>query len=566
MIINAVFDSSTTGAPAGFFTAVNAAVAYWEREIVNPITVTIQFGYNQVDGQTIGMGALAESESQGISATYAQVEAGLGSAATTANDQIAVAHLPLTDPTSGNGYFVPLAEAEVLGLFGTSSTLVGYAGLSSAFPFTFDPNNRSASGDFDAIGAMEHEISEVLGRIAGSGTLESGTPFYAPLDLFRYVSTGVLATTPAAASFSIDGTHMLLPFNNPAGGNDAGDWDATVHGDSFGEGSQGHAGRVSATDLEVMDALGFTLALPAASDFNSDGASDVLWRNSNGDVDLWLSSNGTTGFTSEDLGVVATSWNVQDVGDFNGDGGSDVLWRNANGDVDLWLSNTSGGFTANDLGVVATSWSVRAVADFNGDGASDVVWQNANGDVDLWLSNGATSFTGFTNHDLGVVPSSWSIQGASDFSGDGKADVLWRNANGDVDVWLSTGGAGFSGVTSTDLGIVASSWSIQGVGDFNGDGKADVLWRNSNGDVDIWLSKSGSGFTGFTSTDLGVVASNWTIQDVGDINGDGKADVVWRGANGDVLAWQSDTGLGFTGFTAHDYGVVGTSWSITESH
>src|ERR1700761_6648514 len=298
MIINVEFDSSTSKAPAGFFTAVNAAVEYWEREIINPITVTIQFGYNEVDGQIIGANALAESESQGLGdVSYAKVKAGLAAAATSANDQIAVAHLPASEPTSGNGFFVPVAEAEVLGLTGATNQVVGFAGLSSAFPFTFDPNNRSVSREFDAIGAMEHEITEVLGRIAGSGTLESGSPSYSPMDLFRYAAAGQLALTPEAASFSIDGTHLLLPFNNPAGGNDAGDWAPSVRGDSFGEGSQGQTGLVSATDLEVMDVLGFTLAPDptARDDFNADGKSDFLMRNTGGAVVVGEITGGQAG-------------------------------------------------------------------------------------------------------------------------------------------------------------------------------------------------------------------------------------------------------------------------------
>src|SRR5580698_4362761 len=323
MIINVVFDSSTTGAPAGFFTAVNAAVEYWEREIINPITVTIQFGYNQVDGQTIGSNALAESESLGgPNVAYAQLKAALTSAATSANDQIAVAHLPASDPTSGAGFFVPLPEGEVLGLDGTSNQLVGYAGLSSAFPFTFDPNNRAVAGDFDAIGAMEHEITEVLGRIAGSGAIEGGTPSYSPLDLFRYASAGQLALTPEAASFSIDGTDLLLPFNNPAGGNDAGDWAPSVRGDSFGEGSQGQAALVSATDLEVMDVLGFTLAPDptARDDFNADGKSDFLIRNTAGAVVVGEVTGGQAAL-SQVIGL-GPEWSFVGNGDFLGAGGS----------------------------------------------------------------------------------------------------------------------------------------------------------------------------------------------------------------------------------------------------
>jgi len=72
------------------------------------------------------------------------------------------------------------------------------------------------------------------------------------------------------------------------------------------------------------------------------------------------------------------------------------------------------------------------------------------------------------------------------------SDILWRNAtNGDVAIWNSNGSGGFTGIDLNAL--VPSSWQIQGVGDFNGDGKADILWRNAtNGDVAIWNS-NGSG-------------------------------------------------------------------------
>ena len=46
--------------------------------------------------------------------------------------------------------------------------------MSSTSSFTFDPFHRAVAGDYDAIGTMEHEITEVLGRIAGSGVLQNG--------------------------------------------------------------------------------------------------------------------------------------------------------------------------------------------------------------------------------------------------------------------------------------------------------------------------------------------------------------------------------------------------------
>ncbi|MGH6797712.1 MAG: FG-GAP-like repeat-containing protein, partial [Roseiarcus sp.] len=62
-----------------------------------------------------------------------------------------------------------------------------------------------------------------------------------------------------------------------------------------------------------------------------------------------------------DLGVVGASWQIAGTGDFNGDGHSDILWRNSNGDTELWNSNGSGGFAGQDLGVVGTSWSVHKI-------------------------------------------------------------------------------------------------------------------------------------------------------------------------------------------------------------
>ena len=129
---------------------------------------------------------------------------------------------------------------------------------------------------------------------------------------------------------------------------------------------------------------------------------------------------------------------------------------------------------------------------------------------------------------LGIA-NSVTANPVGDVNGDGKADLVWRHTpTGNVAVWL------MNGVTLAQGAVVASGvsleWEIAGIGDVNGDGKADLVWRHTpTGNVAVWL------MNGLTLLQGVVVATGvpleWQIQQVGDLNGDGKADLVWRYAD-----------------------------------
>src|SRR5436190_2083597 len=125
-----------------------------------------------------------------------------------------------------------------------------------------------------------------------------------------------------------------------------------------------------------------------------------------------------------------------------------------------------------------------------------------------------------------VADQAWQVKGIGDFDGDGRADILWRNSSTGQNYIYAMNGLT---IASEDyLRTVADqAWQVQGIGDFDGDGRDDILWRNiSTGENYIYLMNGwaiASG--GFIRT---VADQAWQVKGIGDFDGDGKADILWR--------------------------------------
>jgi hypothetical protein len=278
---------------------------------------------------------------------------------------------------------------------------------------------------------------------------------------------------------------------------------------------------------------------PAGSDFNGDGFSDFLWQNSDGEVQF-SELNGTSIIGS---GVVepnpGMSWKAIDAGDFNGDGKSDILWQNADGEVQISELNGSsiigGGIVGGNPG---PSWHAIGAGDFNRDGKSDILFQHTNGFVGIWELNGTQIIGGYGTL-VGPSPGpAWKAVGTGDFNGDGYSDILFQHTSGPVALWELNGTVVIDGPGIMVGGNPGPLWRTVGTGDFNGDGKSDILFQQTSGSVGIW-ELDGTNVIGGSGT---LVGSNpgpsWQVKSTGDYNNDGYSDILFQSTDGAVGLWE----------------------------
>jgi uncharacterized protein (DUF2141 family) len=116
-----------------------------------------------------------------------------------------------------------------------------------------------------------------------------------------------------------------------------------------------------------------------------------------------------------------------------------------------------------------------------------------------------------------------------DFNGDGKDDILLRDGAGNIGMWLMNGNTILSGSFVGSPG----AYTIAGIGDFDGDGKADILLRDALGNLGMWIMNGSTIVSGHFVGSPGA----YTVAGVADFNGDGKADILLRDGAGSVGMW-----------------------------
>jgi hypothetical protein len=229
---------------------------------------------------------------------------------------------------------------------------------------------------------------------------------------------------------------------------------------------------------------------------------------------------------------------------------SNIQWRNTvTGENAFWGGSTP--FPTNPsafLDPAPLEWQVIGTADLNFDRASEIFWYDtATGEVAFWsqypAAPGPTGSSAGTSvvvdyASIGVIPpaTSWRPVSVGDLDGDGSADVIWRHlGTGEISVWyLSATGAI---LRSASLGVPGAAWSVVNTGDFDGNGIHDIFFRNSTtGEAAAWLMSAVPGL--YRSVSYGPVDFTYAPEVITDLDGDGRSDIFWRNhATGDNYIW-----------------------------
>ncbi|WP_159450228.1 FG-GAP repeat domain-containing protein [Actinacidiphila paucisporea] len=286
----------------------------------------------------------------------------------------------------------------------------------------------------------------------------------------------------------------------------------------------------------------------------SNGSRGVLLARTAGGALYQYTPNGTGGFTARAL--FGSGWNIADVTAGTGGvpfwGKKELIGETPNGSLFWYGVNNTGGFYA------------RQAASGPGDWAGEFTMTFAN----ALTSSGLPTFldhygNGLYNVDqeYALISNGWSsynlIAGPGDLSGDGKGDLLGRDTSGNLYLFRGYG----DGLRLAGRQLVGAGWgaynAVVGSGDFSGDGRADIVARTGDGTLYLYKGTGNASAPFAPRVKIGTGWGQYTqLVSPGDMDGDGRADLLAVTSAGTAYRYSS-TGTGQ--FKAR--ATVGTGWN-----
>ncbi|NMO13307.1 hypothetical protein HPC49_15380 [Pyxidicoccus fallax] len=365
-----------------------------------------------------------------------------------------------------------------------------------------------AIGDFNADGAPDVAVLNSTQRTVDVLLNNGDATFRA---VVRYSVGSVAATALTLGDFNRDGSPDVAVINSGSAsfavlrGRANGTFDAAVA-------YVGMAGliRHGVGDIDGDGFPDIAMLRASASSFAMTDALDIAWGRADGTLERPALSYGPAAFSSA-------------VGDFDMDGRMDMV--SANGStVNVWKGNGDGTLTsAPALTGPATSTGVT-LNDLNRDGRADVVVSNGSANsISVFLAQANGTFGARVDHAAGGFVVDGAI-GVGDINADGLKDLAVptvSSGTAQISLFLGTAAGGFAPVAVHPAG---SAVNFVEMADVNGDGRADVIGRNSNSaTVVLKLGRADGTLEASQLIPAGINARSLTV---GDYDGNGRPDLA----------------------------------------
>ncbi len=216
----------------------------------------------------------------------------------------------------------------------------------------------------------------------------------------------------------------------------------------------------------------------------------------------------------------------------------------------------------NDGNPVGIAWRLAGTGDFTGNGMTDLLWQNADGRLVVWNMNGTTHTSTFALNGGLPVSAAWTVAAVADFNGDGKPDILWRNSDGRLCVWNMNGADHLNSLLMNNGNAVNTAWRVAGVADFNSDGSVDILWQHADGRLLVWYLNRATHVGNAVLNGGSPVNPAWKAVGVSDFDGDENPDVLFQHTDGRLVAWIMNGTVHTSTATVNNGKPVSPVWTV----
>ncbi|MEY2579605.1 MAG: hypothetical protein QOI49_2429 [Verrucomicrobiota bacterium] len=238
-------------------------------------------------------------------------------------------------------------------------------------------------------------------------------------------------------------------------------------------------------------------------------------------------------------GTGSTTSSVKD--DFDSDGRTDFIIQDSNGFGYIFYMNGQGDqLSGHWLNYARTfgDWKIVGTGDFNSDGKADIIIQDSSGFGYIFYMNGQGDQ--LSGHWLNYAKTfgDWKIVGTGDFNSDGKTDIIiQQDGTGLAYIFYMNGQGDQLGGHWLNNAQTFGDWRIAGTGDFNSDGKTDIIIQQASTGLAyiFYMNGQGDQLSGHW-LNYAKTFGDWNIVNTGDFNSDGKTDIIIQ---------QASTGLAY---------------------